>query len=60
MQSSNANLCQPPFEILMDFEGLCAKADKILQGELSEEGLTPATKWTLEQMKHVAHPDSIP
>jgi len=59
-QSGNANLCQPPLEILMDFEGSCAKADKILQGEFAEEGLTPATKWVLEQMKYVAHPDSIP
>jgi len=44
----------------MDFEGLCAKADKILQGNFLEEGLTPATKCILEQMKCVAHPDSIP
>jgi len=59
-QSGNANFCQPPLEILMDFEGSCAKADMILQGEFPEEGLTPATKWILEQMKYVAHPDSIP
>jgi len=59
-QSGNANLCQPPLEILMDFKGSCAKAKKILQGKFPEEGLTPATKWILEQMKYVAHPDSIP
>jgi len=46
-QSGNANLCQPPLEILMDFKGSCAKADKILQGEFPEEGLAPATKWIL-------------
>ena len=59
-QSGNANLCQPPVDILMDFEGSCAKADQILQGEFPEEGLTEATKWILHQMKYVAHPDSIP
>ena len=59
-QSKDANLCQPPVEILMDFEGSCAKADMILQGEFPEEGLTPATKWIFQQMKYVALPDSIP
>jgi len=58
-QSGNANLCQPPWEILMDFEGSCAKADMILQREFPEEGLTPATKWVLEQkiLTHNRHPN---
>jgi len=59
-QSGNANLCQPPLEILMDFKGSCVTADKIPQGEFPEEGLTPATKWIVEQMKCVAPPDSCP
>ena len=29
-QSGDANLCMPPVDILMDFEGSCAKADAIL------------------------------
>ena len=51
-QSMNCNLTSPPFDITMDFDAACDKADQILTGTFDTSELDPMTEDLLEAFHH--------
>jgi len=59
-QSKDCTLTSPPFDITMDFEGSCHKAEQLLTGQYdTPEDLDEATKWLLDNMEYITTPDAV-
>ena len=51
-QSMDCNLTSPPFDITMDFDAACDKADQILTGTFDASELDPMTEDLLKSFQH--------
>jgi hypothetical protein len=59
-QAKGGKLTAPPFDVTMDFEGTCAKADAILAGTFQPpEELDDTTEWLLDSLQYITEPNAI-
>jgi rubrerythrin len=59
-QAKGGKLTSPPFDITMDFEGTCAKAEAILAGTFqAPEELDDTTEWLLDSLQYVTESNAV-